>query len=138
MKPSVSILPEREPVPATVRKAIPEAWKRDARQRAGGVCAWPGCAVSGPLQYDHELALELGGPHANRNIQALCIPHHKVKTARDMKMIARARRLRGETGQLSRRQKRGGSSIKGGGFQPRPEGHAHAWPSRPFQRKAQP
>lgn len=135
MKPSDSALPEREPVSIDPRKAIPAAWKRDALQRSGGVCAWLGCDCAGPFEYDHALCLALGGKHANDNIQPLCIPHHRIKTARDIKMIAKARALAGETGQRKRREARGGSSIKGRGFQQPPEGYRHPWPKTSLGRK---
>lgn len=132
MKPSHSAIPEREPVAIDPRKAIPDAWKRAARERSGGVCAWLGCESKGPFEYDHALCLALGGKHANDNIQPLCIPHHKIKTARDVKMIARAKRCAGETGQRKRREARGGSSMKSRGFQETPEGYRHQWPKRSF------
>lgn len=109
----------REAVVLDERKAIPAAWKAAARERSGGVCAYPGCEVEAPLEYDHALCLGLGGKHRAENIQPLCIPHHRAKTNRDLKMIARAKAMAGLTGQQARRKKRGGSSIPA---------HKNPWP----------
>jgi len=109
----------RPPVELDERKAIPKAWKEAARARSGGVCAYPDCEVSKGLEYDHILALGLSGKHCADNIQPLCGPHHLQKTKLDVKMIARAKRRSGETGQYARRQKRGHGSIKSAGFAPR-------------------
>lgn len=106
----------RAPVELDERKAIPKAWKQAALDRSGGTCAYPECEVTEGLEYDHILALKIGGKHRAENIQPLCKAHHLAKTARDVKMIARAKRLAGETGQQARRAKRGESSIKSAGF----------------------
>lgn len=116
----------RAPVQLDERKTIPNAWKEAARGRSNGVCAYPECEVSSGLEYDHILALGLGGKHRAENIQPLCGPHHLQKTRLDVKMIARAKRLAGETGQYARRQKRGGSSIKSAPF-PKTQSR---WPTR--------
>lgn len=117
----------RPPVEIDERKHIPEAWKAAARERSGGVCAYPECDVAGPLEYDHVLPLKLLGKHRPENIQALCKPHHLQKTKLDVKMIARAKRMAGETGQRARREKRGKGSIPA---------RVNAWPA-PGTRKLQ-
>ena len=107
---------KRPPVELDERKAIPKAWKEAARARSGGVCAYPDCEISKGLEYDHILALKLSGKHRLDNIQALCHGHHLQKTALDVKMIARAKRRSGETGQQARRERRGAGSIQSKGF----------------------
>lgn len=63
------------------------------------------------------LALGLGGKHRAENIEPLCGPHHLAKTKRDVKMIARSKRLAGETctGEPARKlQGKGFGSISRG------------------------
>lgn len=96
MKPLVSIIPEPDRS-TEARKAIPRAWKEAALARTGGTCARLECEVTVGLEFDHMLALGLQGKHAAENIEPLCGPHHLAKTKRDMAMIARSKRLAGET-----------------------------------------
>lgn len=83
-------------------------------QRQGGVCAAPECMSEGPFEGDHST------PHVwddKKPDQLLCVPCHALKTKRDIKAIAKVKRLNGTTSsQYSRREKAGGSRIKGGGF----------------------
>ena len=64
-------------------------------------------------------------------------PCAKSKTKKDQAVIGHWRRARGESGQVKRRKKRGGSSIKGR-VDPwkRPDGAKTSWPKRSFGRKA--
>lgn len=55
-------------------------------------CRHPGCEVTEGLEVDHIVCLELGGKDADWNLQALCVGHHKQKTARDLGLIAKAKR----------------------------------------------
>lgn len=109
------------PIELDERKAIPKAWKEAARARTDGMCARLECMVTEGLEYDHALPLGLGGKHRADNIQPLCKIHHRQKTDRDIKLIAKAKRMAGTTGQRARREKRGGSSIKSrvNGFPPK-------------------
>jgi hypothetical protein len=76
-------------------------------------------------EYDHKNPLWGGGQQSDlSDWQALgargecdC---HQAKTSAEAAERARMKRLRGVTGQRARRQKRGGSSIKGRGFQKPP------------------
>ena len=79
---------------------------------------WSQCVVcrqemrSTPVaEFDHILPLELGGSNEPENIQGLCVAHHKIKTAADVKRIAKARRQKKhhETG---RGTKRKGQKLK--------------------------
>lgn len=82
-------------------------------QRQGGVCAREGCMSEGPFEADHST------PHVwddKKPDQLICVPCHRAKTKRDVKAIAKVKRLSGVTSsQWSRRQERG-SKLKGGGF----------------------
>lgn len=106
----------RPPVDLDERKAIPRSWKLAALDRSGGTCAYPECEETQGLEYDHILCLGLGGKHRAENIQPLCKPHHRAKTDLDVRLIARAKRCAGETGQRARRERRGSGSIKSAGF----------------------
>ena len=48
--------------------------------------------------YDHLIALELGGKDDVSNVRPLCLRCNVTKTALDQKLIAKAKRLAGETG----------------------------------------
>lgn len=105
---------QREPVEIEPRRMTPA---RRARVLAahGNCCAYPGCEVSEALEIDHVIALELGGKDADENLEPLCGPHHKVKTARDLGLIARAKRRKAKhdgTYPPSRAQ------LRSRGFQP--------------------
>ena len=83
----------REPVPATERKAMTPARKRRISQRQNGVCGYPECEA--PIdEYDHIVCLALGGRDADDNCEGLCSEHHRQKTNRDLKLIAKARHQR--------------------------------------------
>lgn len=71
---------------------------------------------------DHVIALAFLGAQTPDNLQCLCRPCHLAKSRTDNREAKKGARIRGEKGQRARREKRGGSSIKGGGFRPRPSG----------------
>lgn len=96
------------PLEPTPRKPIPRTWGR----ALGWRCAR--CTDAG-VEYDHILPLELGGKHALENIQLLCRECHRVKTALDIKRIAKARRLRRDADPTTRRQPV--RKLRGRGFQ---------------------
>lgn len=85
---------KRAPAPATPRKAMTPARRARIVARDGEVCARLDCDCTTGLQVDHIIALELTGKDEDENLQLLCTPHHAAKTRLDLKMIARARRLR--------------------------------------------
>lgn len=47
-----------------------------------------------PADLDHEIPLELGGKDDASNLQPLHVACHKIKTRRDIKLIAKSRRIR--------------------------------------------
>lgn len=84
--------------------------------RDGYCCRYPDCEVSTGLQVDHIVALALGGKDTDDNLETLCADHHKQKTARDIRMIAKAKRLHlAHTGQKPPAKQK----IKSRGFQRR-------------------
>lgn len=105
----------RELVHIDERKAIPRAWKQSALERTNGQCARLDCSASTGLEFDHILALALGGKHAELNIEPLCREHHKIKTRRDIKMIAKAKRQARETGKQNPDRKK--KKLQSRGFQ---------------------
>ena len=124
----------REAVSATPRRTMTEARKRRVHDRASGLCEEPTCAkplpLTGPtVAYDHIIALELGGGDEDRNLQLLCFGCHAVKTAYDLALIAKNRRLRArEDGTRRERQ-----PIQSRGFE-KPK-VKKAWPSRKFNNQ---
>ena len=54
--------------------------------------------------YDHLIALELGGKDDAGNVRPLCLACNAIKTALDQKLIAKAKRLAGETGKPGKRR----------------------------------
>ena len=119
----------REPVPATPRKAMTPARRRRIILAHDGQCARLGCGGVIGLEIDHVIPLELGGPDEDHNLEPLCGPHHKAKTALDAKMIARARRLRKKADPATRKPPRMKS-------RPFPKsGPKQKITSRPFQKR---
>lgn len=80
-----------DPVVAEPRRMTP-ARRQRILEAHGHCCAYPGCEITVGLEIDHVIALELGGKDADDNLEPLCGPHHKAKTARDINLIARAKR----------------------------------------------
>lgn len=100
-------IPKRKPFPKAVTEAVQE--------RSGGTCEAEGCIRPG-AEYDHDLPVALGGESTLENCRLLCSVHHAIKTAADVKAIAKADRASGRSGQYARRQRAGGSRIKSRGF----------------------
>lgn len=139
MKPERSILPEREPVAPEPRRVLTRRETIELAVRQNGRCGC-GCgekldALREGVTDEHVIALDHGGTNDLSNRSLWRTPCSRKKTAeQDAPATAKGRRLRGETGQRKRREARGGSSIKGGGFQTPPEGYRHQWAKRPFRK----
>jgi 5-methylcytosine-specific restriction endonuclease McrA len=101
----------REPQEATGRRAMTTSRRQRIIDRDGQVCRYPECETTAGLEVDHIVCLELGGKEEDRNLQLLCGPHHKQKTAIDKKLIAKARRNR-----KNESEPRAPSKIPGRGF----------------------
>jgi len=82
----------------------------------GGKCCVSGCEATTRLIAEHSTpnALKPGKPD-----QLMCVPCHKVKTLRDVKAIAKTKRLNGTTMSQCERRKKFGSRLKGRGFDKR-------------------
>jgi len=82
----------------------------------GGLCRHcKGPLAVQPFEVDHRIALALGGTNDRKNLEAICVPCHKAKTARDVKAIAKAKRIaRREAGENKRSRKIAGKPLGGG------------------------
>lgn len=63
------------------------------RQRMICACGCGEALEVGLIDYDHEIALELGGKDEPDNLRAMIRRHHKAKTKEDMVKIAKVRRI---------------------------------------------
>lgn len=80
----------------------------------GGKCCVKECAQTDGLIAEHSTpnALKPGKPD-----QLMCVPCHKAKTLKDVKAIAKAKRLNGTTMNQYERRKRFGPRLRGRGFE---------------------
>lgn len=111
----------RRPDHIPPRKAIPVSVKRQVVMRSDGVCEALGCDQPA-CDLDHTIPVALGGENTADNIKALCREHHDAKTKLDVKMIAKADRQGGRSGQAKRRKdkpKMKGPRIQSRGFDKR-------------------
>jgi hypothetical protein len=85
-------------------------------QRQNGICCEPGCSERNGLIAEHSTpnAIYPGKPD-----QLMCRPCHKVKTLRDVKAIAKVKRLNGMTMSQYERRKKFGAKLRGRGFEKR-------------------
>lgn len=70
---------------------IPNGVKQRIVDRQGGCCALSG-SVFGPgnkPEFDHKVALWLGGEHREGNLHAICKEEHKAKTAAEATVRAK-------------------------------------------------
>lgn len=116
-----SKLPRREAVPIAPRRALTLAREVEVLRRFV-VCAGCGARMRDRAEYDydHEIALALGGRDEPDNLRPYCrAACHPEKTARDVRAVAKAKRLAGET-------------CVGPSPRPLPQRRDHVWPSRPL------
>lgn len=85
-------------------------------QRQGGMCCVAGCREMDGLIAEHSTpnAIYPGKPD-----QLMCRPCHKAKTLRDVKAIAKIKRLNGTTMSQYERRKKFGAKLRGRGFERR-------------------
>lgn len=75
--------PTHKPTPwagSTRSQRLPPNWSKIRRRviaRDHGRCQWPDCGAPG-TEVDH---ITRGDNHTLANLQLLCAPHHKTKTA---------------------------------------------------------
>jgi hypothetical protein len=82
----------------------------------GGKCCVKGCGATTDLIAAHSTPNAL---KPEKPDQLMCAPCHKVKTLRDVKAIAKTKRLNGATMSQFERRKRFGSKLRGRGFEKR-------------------
>jgi 5-methylcytosine-specific restriction endonuclease McrA len=105
------------------RRKLTPAQKAEIVEQQGGVCF--ACSepldddpALGPTEYDHVIALALGGADEPDNICAMhqrCHRGHDGKTSQDIRMIRKADRQRRKH-EEGRGRKRKGKPIKSAGF----------------------
>lgn len=78
-------------------------------EQQNGKCCVAGCESEGPFHGEHSSPAALTGGKPD---QLMCIPCHRVKTKRDVREIARAKRLSGETLSQYERRRRFGSTMQ--------------------------
>lgn len=85
-------------------------------KRQDGKCCVRSCKATEGLIAEHSTpnAICPGKPD-----QLMCRPCHKVKTLRDVKAIAKTKRLNGTTMSQYERRKKYGAKLKGRGFKKR-------------------
>ncbi len=85
-------------------------------KRQCGTCCVRGCKTTESLIAEHSTpnAIYPGKPD-----QLMCKPCHKVKTLRDVKAIARMKRLNRTTMSQYERRKKYGAKLRGRGFEKR-------------------
>lgn len=91
-----------------------------------GKCADCGCKVGGAngTEWDHIIALALGGLDAMENLQPLCKACHKAKTAGDIKAIRKSERQRQRTAGISRQSRNPIPGSKDSGWKRKIDGRA--------------
>jgi hypothetical protein len=85
-------------------------------QRQDGMCCVLGCSERNGLIAEHSTP---NAVHPGKPDQLMCLPCHKVKTLRDVKAIARMKRLNGTTMSQYERRKKYGAKLRGRGFEKR-------------------
>ena len=77
-------------------QAIPPRVRLRIFEKCQGKCVVCGNSIRGSLlpAYDHIVSLVNGGENRENNLQLLCVPCHKAKTAQDVKEKATVARKR--------------------------------------------
>lgn len=103
----------RRPAWMKKRKDFTAAVKKAVRERNLYMCEYPGCSTYPATEVDHVIPEALGGASTIDNAMLLCTACHRRKTALDVKLIAKADRQGGRSGQYARRKKRKGKGRSG-------------------------
>ena len=85
-------------------------------KRQRGACCVRGCKATEGLIAEHSTPNAI---HPGKPDQLMCRPCHKVKTLRDVKAIAKTKRLNGRTMSQYERRKKYGAKLRGRGFEKR-------------------
>lgn len=99
----------------TPRRTIPASIKAAVAERQAGICDC-GLVLLGTAELDHIVPLALGGDNDAANLRWRHRHCHKAKTARDIKMISKADRIRKR---LEGKQRAFKKRIKSRGFDKR-------------------
>ena len=75
-------------------QTIPNSVKMRLLRQADGRCQKCGVHLGIGWDVDHIIALCLGGPHRESNLQCLCKNHHKKKTKQDISLKCESDRKR--------------------------------------------
>jgi len=83
-----------------MKRRIPTPSEKKAiLAKQNGRCTMCRASLEGQrVDFDHIHALCHGGDNDRSNLRAICRPCHLLKTAADLRALAKIRRLRGETG----------------------------------------
>lgn len=110
------------------RLEFSRATRREALKRSGLRCEATGprygfhegqrCYVplNKGVEFDHALEAELGGDNSLDNCMAICIPCHRWKTAKGIREIRKADRVRDKNDGTFKKPKRGFWKPKGANF----------------------
>ena len=91
----------------TKRRYLSPFEKETVRVRQDQKCACCGESLAtGGIQYDHALALHLGGTNDIENFRALNPRHHMKKTIRELKARAKVKRIQAQDGLRKKKQSR--------------------------------
>ena len=84
---------KRPPVEPTKRLSVSPARRKRVLDAHNGQCYYPGCEETRGLEFEHVIALWMGGKDDDSNTAPMCREHHKAKTALDAKMRAKVKRI---------------------------------------------
>ena len=96
--------PKRKPVEATKRKPLTPKQRDDLFEEHKGMCCLCKKPIIGAWRDEHINALNLGGGNEWSNRGPAHVHCALEKNKKDMKLIAKGRRLRGETGNAPKKK----------------------------------
>jgi 5-methylcytosine-specific restriction protein A len=97
-------LPKREPVDAIKRRPLSKSQRDELFQERQGICYLCKKPIIGKWRDEHIIALHLGGTNEWENRAPVHVHCALAKNKKDMKLIAKGRRLRGETGNTEKKK----------------------------------
>lgn len=117
MKPTVSLIPEREPVVVPPRPSLTPKARAEIFLAHDGRCGLCGEKITGTYEIEHRIARGISARDDRDNLYPAHPGCHAKKTPADKAAIAKAKRLAGETctGEPARKLKgRGFGSVSRG------------------------
>lgn len=79
------------------RGSLSEARRREIAYSQSWCCASCGILLQPDFQIDHKVPVAMGGHNGSRNLQALCLDCHKLKTQQDIGIIRQRKSLEFDT-----------------------------------------